>query len=63
MFKVPLNLIIELNQVKNITELFNKFMPDVNMHEAQYRIATTGFQSSKSINQFDVLLELLISIK
>lgn len=40
---------MELNQVRNVSELFTKFLPDVDLHAAQKLVATTGFQS-KSIN-------------
>lgn len=43
-FQIPLNFIRELNKVSNVTELFAKFMPDVNMREAQTLEARIGFQ-------------------
>jgi len=42
--EIPLNVIIELNRVRNVSELFSKFMPHINMDEAQTLLATTGFQ-------------------
>jgi len=36
---------MELNRVTNVSELFTKFMPDINMNDAQKLFATTGFQS------------------
>ncbi|XP_060870385.1 uncharacterized protein LOC132944874 [Metopolophium dirhodum] len=48
--EIPLNVIMELNQVTNVSELFNKYMPDTNMDEAQRRFITTGFQSRTVIN-------------
>ncbi|XP_022166983.1 vascular endothelial growth factor A-like isoform X2 [Myzus persicae] len=41
---------MELNQVTNVSDLFNKFMPDTNMDEAQRRFITTGFQSRTTLN-------------
>lgn len=35
---------MELSQVKNVSELFIKFMPDINMHDAQKLYTTIGFQ-------------------
>ncbi|XP_026812855.1 uncharacterized protein LOC113553629 [Rhopalosiphum maidis] len=49
-FEIPLNVIMELNQVSNVSELFTKFMPDTNMDEAQRRFITTGFQSRTTLN-------------
>lgn len=49
MFQIPLNVILELNQVKNVSELFSKFMPDTNKNDAQKLYATIGFQG-KSMN-------------
>ncbi|CAH1710406.1 unnamed protein product [Aphis gossypii] len=42
--EIPLNVIMELSQVKNVSELFIKFMPDINMHDAQKLYTTIGFQ-------------------
>ncbi|CAH1710408.1 unnamed protein product [Aphis gossypii] len=39
--EIPLNVIMELNQVTNVSDLFTKFMPDTNMDEAQRRFITT----------------------
>lgn len=46
--EIPLNVIMELNQVTNVSELFTKFMPDTNMKDAQKLFATTGFQNRNS---------------
>ncbi|KAL5234633.1 hypothetical protein ACI65C_002043 [Semiaphis heraclei] len=44
--EIPLNVIMELNQVTNVSELFTKFMPDTKyMNDAQKQFAMTGFQS------------------
>uniref|UniRef100_A0A2H8TGL1 Platelet-derived growth factor subunit B n=1 Tax=Melanaphis sacchari TaxID=742174 RepID=A0A2H8TGL1_9HEMI len=48
--EIPLNVIFELNQVTNVSELFSKFMPDVNLDEVQTLYATTGFQSRTAPN-------------
>lgn len=48
--EIPLNVIMELNQVTNVSDLFTKFMPDTNMDEAQRRFITTGFQSRTTLN-------------
>ncbi|XP_026812220.1 vascular endothelial growth factor C-like [Rhopalosiphum maidis] len=48
--EIPLNVIVELNQVTNVSELFSKFMPDTNIDEAQTLFATTGFQSRSALN-------------
>lgn len=48
MFQIPLNVILELNQVTNVSELFSKFMPDTNIDEAQTLFAMTGFQSKSN---------------
>lgn len=39
---------MELSQVKNVSELFIKFMPDINMHDAQKLYTTIGFQYRNS---------------
>ncbi|XP_025201496.1 vascular endothelial growth factor A-like [Melanaphis sacchari] len=31
--EIPLDIIMELNQVKSVSELFQKFMPHINIHE------------------------------
>ncbi|KAL5234634.1 hypothetical protein ACI65C_002044 [Semiaphis heraclei] len=48
--EIPLNVILELNQVTNVSELFSKFMPDTNIDEAQTLFAMTGFQSRTALN-------------
>ncbi|XP_060839969.1 uncharacterized protein LOC132921133 [Rhopalosiphum padi] len=48
--KIPLDVIIELNQVTNVSELFSKFIPDTNLDEAQTLFFTTGFQSRTTLN-------------
>lgn len=47
-FQIPLNVIMELNEVKNVSQLFAQFMPDEDVYEAQSRVATTGFQSKSN---------------
>ncbi|VVC33747.1 Cystine-knot cytokine,PDGF/VEGF domain [Cinara cedri] len=44
--EIPLDVIFQLNEVKNISQLFSQFMPDVDLYKAQRIIATTGFQIS-----------------
>ncbi|XP_050544863.1 platelet-derived growth factor subunit A-like [Daktulosphaira vitifoliae] len=49
--EIPLNVIRELNQVSNVSDLFRKFMPDVDLHEAQHLVATTsGVQTRTALN-------------
>ncbi|KAL4112985.1 hypothetical protein QTP88_016697 [Uroleucon formosanum] len=48
--EIPLNVILELNQVKNVSELFSKFMPDTNKNDAQKLYATIGFQGRTELN-------------
>ncbi|XP_026813773.1 platelet-derived growth factor D-like isoform X1 [Rhopalosiphum maidis] len=43
--EIPLKVIMELNQVTNVSELFIKFMPDTNMNDAQKLYTTIGFQN------------------
>ncbi|XP_060870220.1 vascular endothelial growth factor A-like [Metopolophium dirhodum] len=48
--EIPLNVIMELNQVQNFSELFTKFMPDTNMNDAQKLFVTTGFQNRNALD-------------
>uniref|UniRef100_A0A2H8TXP0 Vascular endothelial growth factor A n=1 Tax=Melanaphis sacchari TaxID=742174 RepID=A0A2H8TXP0_9HEMI len=43
--EIPLNFIMELNQVTNVSDLFIKFIPDTNMNDAQKIYTTIGFQN------------------
>ncbi|XP_050434463.1 vascular endothelial growth factor C-like [Adelges cooleyi] len=48
--EIPLNVIRELNKVSNVSDLFRKFLPDVDVYEAQQLVATSGLQTRTIMN-------------